>query len=90
MLLRLSHEIINYAIAPDKQYLYFVAMSKHPTISKKKNGINALKYNTNRGGPVFRTSLPLRSALIAAVHVPGLQLLVLPKGVAAFGVTVLC
>ena len=45
MLLRLSNEIINYAIAPDKQYLYFVAMSKHPTISKKKNEINALKYN---------------------------------------------
>ena len=53
MLLRLSQEIINYAIAPDKQYLYFAAMSKHPTISKKKNGINALKYNSNRGGLVF-------------------------------------
>ena len=90
MLLRLSHEIINYAIAPDKQYFYFVAMSKHPMISKRKNGISALKYNSNRGRPVFRTSLPLRSALITAVHVPGLQLLVLPKGVAAFGVTVLC
>ena len=90
MLLRLSHKIINYAIAPDKQYFYFVAMSKHPTISKEKNGINALKYNSNRGGPVFRTSLPLRSVLITAVHVPGLQLLVLPKCVSAFGVTVLC
>ena len=90
MLLRLSHEIINYAIAPDKQRLYFVSLSKHPTLSKKKNGINALKYNSNRGGPVFRTSLPLRSAPITAVHVPGLQLLVLPKCVTAFGVTVLC
>ena len=56
MLLRLSHEIINYAIAPDKQRLYFVSLSKHPTLSKKKNGINALKYNSNRGGPVFLCS----------------------------------
>ena len=90
MLLRLSHEIIDYAIAPDKQCLYFVSLSKHPMISKRKNGISALKYNSNRGRPFFRTSHPLRSALITAVHVPGLQLLVLPKGVAAFGVTVLC